>query len=261
MGVNTKIKLLSKEKIKVDVLKFKCLAPEIAKVAVPGQFIELKVSKTFEPFLRRPISIYNIDKENQTIEFIFQVKGRGTKFLSQVKEGEELDVIGPLGNGVFEIKECKNIAIIGGGIGIFPLYELAKNSIKQANTNIYLGFRSKEYVMLEEEFKKVSNSLTITTDDGTYGKNGYAIDYLKADFDEKQIDGIFACGPLPMLQKVKEFAESKNVYCQLSLEQRMACGIGACMGCSVKLNLGNDTAGYARVCKDGPVFEAEVVDI
>lgn len=154
MGVNTKIKLLSKEKIKVDVLKFKCLAPEIAKVAVPGQFIELKVSKTFEPFLRRPISIYNIDKENQTIEFIFQVKGRGTKFLSQVKEGEELDVIGPLGNGVFEIKECKNIAIIGGGIGIFPLYELAKNSIKQANTNIYLGFRSKEYVMLEEEFKK-----------------------------------------------------------------------------------------------------------
>lgn len=261
MRVNTQIKLIAKEELKNDVLKFTCLAPEIAKITMPGQFIELRVSKTFEPFLRRPISIYNVDKENNTIEFIVQTKGRGTKFLSQTEVGEELDVVGPLGNGTFDIKDCKNIAIIGGGIGIFPLYELAKNSLSQANVNIYLGFRNKQYVMLEEEFTNVSTKLTITTDDGTYGKSGYAIDYLKSDFDDLQIDGIFACGPLPMLQKVKEFAESKNVYCQLSLEQRMACAIGACMGCSVKLNLGNSNIEYARVCKDGPVFDAEAVDI
>ncbi|MDO5555568.1 MAG: dihydroorotate dehydrogenase electron transfer subunit [Clostridia bacterium] len=261
MGVNTKIKLLKKEQLKGDILKFTCIAPEIAKMALPGQFIEIKVSDTFEPFLRRPISIYNADKENELIEFIFQVRGRGTGFLSQVEEGDLLDVVGPLGDSAFDIKKYKNIAIIGGGIGIFPLYELAKNSIKQANTYTYLGFRNKELVILEKEFKKVSTKLTITTDDGTYGEKGYAIDYLKSDFDNLNIDSLFACGPLPMLKKVKEFAESKNIYCQLSLEQRMACGIGACMGCSVKLETNDDSIKYARVCKDGPVFESNKINI
>ena len=261
MGVNVNIKLLKKEKLKMDVFKFTCLAPEIAESALPGQFIELRVSKTFEPFLRRPISIHNVNKENKTIEFIFQVRGRGTEFLSEVQEGELLDVLGPLGDSAFNIKNCKNIAIIGGGIGIFPLYELAKESMEKANINTYLGFRNKDFVVLEDEFKNVSNNLTITTDDGTYGKNGYAIDYLKSDIDSSNIDGIFACGPLPMLQKVKELAESKDIYCQISLEQRMACGIGACMGCSVKLNTSDDTVKYARVCKDGPVFEAKDVDL
>lgn len=261
MGVNINIKLLKKEKLKEDVFKFTCFAPEIVEKTLPGQFIELRVSKTFEPFLRRPISIYNLDKDNKTIEFIFAVKGRGTEFLSEVKEGEELDIVGPLGDGTFNIKECKNIAIIGGGIGIFPLYELAKESKSKANVNTYIGFRSENFVVLEDEFKNVSNNLVITTDDGSYGKSGYAIDYLKHDLEKLKIDGIFACGPLPMLQKVKELAESKNIYCQVSLEQRMACGIGACMGCSVKLNTGDDTVKYARVCKDGPVFEAKDVDI
>lgn len=261
MGVNVKIKLLKKENLKKDILKFTCYSPEIANNSFPGQFIEIRVSKTYEPFLRRPISLYNVSKENNTIEFIFQVKGRGTEFLSEFEEGELIDVVGPLGESVFDIKNCKNIAVIGGGIGIFPLYELAKRSIQQSNVNIYLGFRNKELVMLEDEFKKVSTKLTITTDDGTYGENGYAIDYLKSDFDNMNIDGIFACGPLPMLQRVKEFAESKNVYCQLSLEQRMACGIGACMGCSVQLNTGDDSIKYARVCKEGPVFESKKIII
>lgn len=261
MGLNTKIKVLAKEKLKEDVIKLTCFSQEISKQALPGQFIEVQVSKTYEPFLRRPISIYNVDKEKQTIEFIFQVKGRGTTFLSETKENDELDVLGPLGNGTFDIKNCKNIAIIGGGIGIFPLYELAKNSIRKADTNVFLGFRSKDFVMLEEEYNKVSTKLTITTDDGTYANKGYAIDYLKEEFEKSNFDGIFACGPLPMLQRVKEFAESKNIYCQISLEQRMACGIGACMGCSVKLNTQDDTISYARVCKDGPVFEANKVEI
>lgn len=261
MGVNTNIKLLSKEEIKKDIVKFKCLAPEIVKLAKPGQFLEVRVSKSTETFLRRPISICSIDKENEIVEFIFQVKGRGTQFLSEVQVGDEIDVVGPLGNGVFDIKDCKNIAIIGGGIGVFPLYELAKNSFKNTNTNVYLGFRSKDFVALEEEFKNVSNKLVVATDDGSYGENGYAINFLADDFDNLNIDGIFACGPLPMLKKVQEFAKSKNVYCQISLEERMACGIGACMGCSVKLNTGDDTVKYARVCKDGPVFEANSVEI
>ena len=261
MPLNTKIKLLKKEKIKADVLKFTCEAEEIVKLALPGQFVDVKVSKSEEPFLRRPISIHNIDKENNTIEFIFQVRGRGTSFLSEIEEGELIDVVGPLGDSAFDIKEHKNVAIIGGGIGIFPLYELAKQSMKNANTYIYLGFRNSDFVILEEEFKKVSTNLTITTDDGTYGEKGYAIDFLESDIDTKNIDSIFACGPLPMLKRVKEIAEKKNIYCQISLEERMACAIGACMGCSVKLATADDSVQYARVCKDGPVFESNKVEI
>ena len=260
MGVNVKIKLLKKENLKNDIFKFTCFAPEIVRLAKPGQFIEIKVSKTYEPFLRRPISIYNLNKEEGILEFIFQTKGRGTNFLSETEEGEFLDVLGPLGNGTFDIKNCKNIAIIGGGIGTFPLYELAKENSKKVNINTYLGFRNKDYVVLEDEFKVQSNNLVITTDDGSYGKLGFAINYLKEDIEKLKIDGIFACGPLPMLRGVKELAESKNIYCQVSLEQRMACGIGACMGCSVKQNTTDDTISYYRVCKDGPVFDCTNVD-
>lgn len=261
MGVNTQIKILKKENLKSDILKFTCFAPEIAKNALPGQFIEIRVSKTFEPFLRRPISIHNVDKENGIIEFIFQIRGRGTGFLSQIEEGEFLDVVGPLGDGIFDLKDCKNIAVIGGGIGIFPLYELAKIAINQkVNTNVYLGFRNKDFVILEEEFSKVSNELIITTDDGSYSKSGYAIDYLKEDVQKLNIDGIFACGPLPMLQRVKEFAESQNIYCQISLEEMMGCGIGVCLGCAVKYKTDAEDT-FKRVCKEGPVFNAVEVEI
>lgn len=259
MPTIAKTKLLKKEFLREDILKFTCESEEIAGNAKPGQFVEIKVSESYDPLLRRPISIYNIEKENNVFEFIFQVKGRGTNFLFNVKEGEFLDIIGPIGNGVFELKNCKNIAIIGGGIGIFPLYELAKQANKTANTNIYLGFRNKDFVVLEEEFKKVSTNLTITTDDGTYGESGFAINYLEKDLDLKNIDAIYACGPLPMLKAVKKLAEDKNIFCQISLEQRMACGVGACMGCSVKL--ATEELNYARVCKDGPVFDSESVEI
>lgn len=261
MAINTKIKLLKKENLNKDILKFTCLVPEIIEKALPGQFVELRVSKTLEPFLRRPISIYNVDKLNNTIEFIFQIRGKGTQYLSEVEVGDMIDVVGPLGDGTFNIEDCKNIAIIGGGIGIFPLYELIKRSNSTVNTNVYLGFRNKDFVVLEDEFKNISTNLVIATDDGSYGKSGYAIQYLEEDVEKLNIDGIFACGPIPMLKKVKELAESRNIYCQISLEQRMACGIGACMGCSVKLNTKDDTVEYARVCKDGPVFESTKVDI
>ena len=261
MAVSTKIKLLKKENLKMDIVKFTCEAPEIAKDAKPGQFIEVRTSKTLEPFLKRPISIFNVDKEKNLIEFIFQVKGRGTEFLSQAEPNDMLEVVGPLGTGTFDVKECKNIAIIGGGIGIFPLHELAKEVNGKVNTYTYLGFRNKDLVVLEDEFKNVSTKLTLTTDDGSYGESGFAINYLKDDLQKLNIDGIFACGPLPMLQRVKELAESQNIYCQISLEQRMACGIGACMGCSVKLSTEDNTVKYARVCKDGPVFESKTVEI
>ena len=184
MPFHVKAKLVGKEQLKSDIFKFIVESKEIAEVAKPGQFLEIRITNTVEPLLRRPISIFQIRKEDNMIEFIFQVKGKGTKLLANKQVGEDIDILGPLGYGDFKIGKEKNVAIIGGGIGIFPLYELAKN-IKGC-LNIYLGFRNKEYVVLEEEFRKVCNDLIITTDDGSYGEKGFAIKKLEEDIEKEK---------------------------------------------------------------------------
>lgn len=263
MPVNIKSKLLKKEELKPGIFKFSVQADEITQTAKPGNFIEIRVNNDIEPFLRRPISIYNIKKEEGILEFIFQVKGKGTKILSERREGELIDIVGPLGYGTFKYSSFQNLAIIGGGIGVFPLYELAKCAhVENKNVNTYMGFRNKDLVVLEDEFGKVSNNLTITTDDGSYAQKGFAIDFLKKDIEDGKIDSIYACGPLPMLKAVRELAIEKNIPCQISLEEKMACGLGVCLGCAVKTAKSpKESPEYWHVCKAGPVFQAKDVEI
>ena len=263
MPVNIKAKLLKKEELKPEIFKFSVQADEIVNTARPGNFIEIRVNDDIEPFLRRPISIYNMDKEKGILEFIFQVKGKGTTILAKRNEGEAIDIVGPLGFGPFKYSNFENLGIIGGGIGVFPLYELAKSAKNEnKNVNTYLGFRNKDLVVLENEFKQVSNQLTITTDDGSYSQKGFAIDFLKKDIEAGKIDSIYACGPLPMLRAVRELALEKNIPCQISLEERMACGLGVCLGCAVKTAKSSKEAPeYWHVCKAGPVFQAKDVEI
>ncbi len=263
MPVNIKAKLISKEEIIPNIYRFSVQADEIVKLAKPGNFIEIRVSDEIEPFLRRPISIYNMNKEKGILEFIFQIKGKGTQILSNRNEGEFIDIIGPLGYGTFKYNDFNNLAILGGGIGIFPLYELAKCAKKdKKNVNTYLGFRNKDFVMLEGEFKNISDNLIITTDDGSYSHKGLAIDFLKKDIEQGLVDSIYACGPLPMLKAVRELAIEKNIPCQISLEEKMACGLGVCLGCAVKTAKSPTNAPeYWHVCKAGPVFQAKDVEI
>lgn len=263
MPVNIKAELLKKEELISGIFKFSVQADEIVNTAKPGNFIEIKVNDDIEPFLRRPISIYNMDKENGILEFIFQVKGKGTMVLSKRNEGELIDIVGPLGFGTFKYSSYEKLAIIGGGIGVFPLYELAKCAhTENKRVNTYLGFRNKDLVVLEDEFGKVSNNLTITTDDGSYAQKGFAIDFLKKDIEDGKIDSIYACGPLPMLRTVRELAIEKDIPCQISLEEKMACGLGVCLGCAVKTaSSPKDAPEYWHVCKGGPVFQAKEVEI
>ena len=255
--------LIKKEKLLDGLYKFSVKANDIVNIAKPGQFIEIRINENLDPFLRRPISIYNLDRKNGILEFIFQIKGKGTELLSKKNEGDLIDIIGPLGNGTFKFESYNNLAVIGGGIGIFPLYELSKEA-KENNKNVYtyLGFRNKNLVTLENEFECVSTNLTITTDDGTYKKSGFAIDYLKKDLEKYGIDCIFACGPLPMLRAIKKMAEEKNIPCQISLEEKMGCGMGVCLGCAVKTATSKaDNPEYIHVCKAGPVFFCFLVEI
>lgn len=261
MPYNQKCKITKKEFLKEDICKITIASNEIAKEAKPGQFLEIRVVDNIEPLLRRPISIYNADENKGEVEFIFQLKGKGTNLLAERNEGDLLDIMGPLGHGTFNFEGYKNIAIIGGGIGIFPLHELSKRAKNAGiNSKIYIGFRNKDLVILEDEFKKVCEELILATDDGSYARSGFAINFLKEDIKKNKPDCIYACGPLPMLKAVQALAKEENIPCQISLEERMACGIGVCLGCAVKY-VGKDNVNYKHVCKNGPVFNATDVEI
>lgn len=256
--------IVKTEKIIDGIYHFIIKAPEIANVAKAGQFLEIQVSKTGEVFLRRPISIYNINKGKGEVEFIFQVKGKGTQILSNRKVGDTLNILGPLGNGAFSVKKYDKVAIIGGGIGTYPLYELAKE-LKESESEkvtMYMGFRNKGLVTLEKEFEEVTDRVVITTDDGSYKEKGFALNVLKEDCAKEKPDMIFACGPLPMLKAVQEFANANDIKCEMSLEERMGCGIYACVGCNVRIVTENpDEVKYKYVCTNGPVFNSKEVII
>lgn len=243
-------RLVKKSELAEGIFDFTIECPEIAREVQCGQFLHIQCGG--DAFLRRPISI--CDADDTTVRFIFEVKGKGTELLAKVQEGDMINVMGPLGRG-FEIKpEFKKSVIIGGGIGVFPLFKLAK-TIK---SDIYLGFRSADRVVMEEEFKSVANSVTVGTDDGSYGYKGYIAEEMSKHLDG--VDIIYACGPMPMLRAVKKIAEEKGILCQVSMEQRMGCGIGACLVCTCQTDKeGMD--GQVRVCKDGPVFYSTEVTL
>ncbi len=246
-------KLIYKEEIAEGIFDFRVVCPEMAKDIQPGQFLHIACGG--KTFLRRPISI--CDSDSSVIRFIFEVKGEGTKELAATEVGAEIDIMGPLGNTFIpEEVECKNPVIIGGGIGVFPLYKLTKQFDK---SKTILGFRSKDRVVMEDEFAKISD-VTVCTDDGSYGYNGYAVNVLADYIKENKCDMIFSCGPTPMLRAVKKIAEEAGIKCRLSLEQRMGCGIGACLVCSCE-TIFDGTDKHKRVCKDGPVFWSEEVTL
>lgn len=244
-------KLIRKKEIADGIFDFVIESGEIAAQTQCGQFLHINCGG--KTFLRRPISI--CDAENGEVRFIFEVKGEGTAELSKREIGDTIDVMGPLGHG-FEIKDSvKNPVVIGGGIGVFPLYKLSK-SLK--NANVFLGFRSIDRVVMEKEFEAVSNMTIVGTDDGSYGYDGYIASAMEQYLGFNKCDMIYSCGPTPMLKAVKKIAEDRGIPCQLSLEQRMGCGIGACLVCSCETN-NEGTDKYKKVCQNGPVFYSEEV--
>lgn len=212
-----------------------------------GQFAHVYVpSKT----LRRPISVCNV--ENGVLRLVYQVKGEGTKIMSQMKSGETVNILAPLGNG-FKIEQGKRYCLIGGGIGVPPMLYTAKQT---QNPLVITGFRDKSLVILQDDFAKAGAELVLVTDNGTAGTKGFVTDILREKINET--DEVCACGPTPMLRAVAQVCAEFSKPCQVSLEERMACGIGACLGCAVKVNIGGEEI-MQHVCKNGPVFNAEEV--
>jgi len=233
-------------------------APDIASHAHCGQFVHIDCGEA--RLLRRPISIC-LAEENQ-LHLIFQVKGEGTQWLAVRQPGDSLDVLGPLGNGFAVERLGATPVFLGGGIGVPPLlYAMRCAAAHGATPTAILGFRTKTEVLLESAFAAYGTTL-IATDDGSYGQPGFVTTILQQCLTQTtETTGIAACGPRPMLQVVAELAMSAEIPCQVSLEEHMGCGIGACLVCACALRDPEHESGtrYGHVCKDGPVFDAKEV--
>ena len=241
--------ILLKRELAPGIFDFLLDAEDFAAIAQPGQFAHVLVpGKT----LRRPISICDFDRETGTLRLVFQIRGEGTEILAQSRIGDRLDLIAPLGHG-FELGDTSRPALfVGGGIGVPPLLAAAKAF--GANATVVLGFRNKDAVILARDFALAGCRVFLATDDGSIGYHGLVTDCT----GQVEAQEIFACGPTPMLRGVCEQAKERGIPCQISLEQRMACGVGACLGCAVKMiKDGQET--YGHVCKDGPVFDCESI--
>lgn len=233
--------ILENTSITKDVKVMK-IAGDASHISKPGQFINIKIEGLF---LRRPISV--CDCENGVLTIIYKVVGEGTVALSKMEKGQTLDVLTGLGNGYDLSLSGSNPLLIGGGVGVPPLYMLAKQLIKEGKqVNVILGFNKKEEIFYEEEFKALGANVIVCTADGSYGVKGFVTNAMNLDYSY-----FYTCGPEPMLKAVYNKSITSG---QFSFEERMGCGFGACMGCSCKTLYGNK-----RICKDGPVLVKEEI--
>ncbi len=208
-----------------------------------GQFVNIKLDGLF---LRRPISV--CDCEEDILTLIYKVVGKGTEQMSEMKTGESLDVLTGLGNGYDTAPSGQNPILLGGGVGVPPMYMLCKKLISEGKrVSVVLGFNKADEIFYEEEFKALGASVTVTTVDGSYGVKGFVTDVMK----NEKYSYFYTCGPEPMLKAVYNTSKTEGEF---SFEERMGCGFGACMGCSCKT-----ITGYKRICKDGPVMKKEEI--
>lgn len=244
--------LENKELLKNTIYLISIKLPKIAKEAQPGQFVEIKTGES--PLLRKPISLFDVDKKQGLVSLLYQVRGKGTKNISRLKKNQEIDIIGPLGNGFTVNLENKNTLLVGGGIGIAPLYYLGKELAKGGNKVKYiLGYNCKEDSYAIDIFAK-QNEVEISTMDGSLGCKGHVGSILE-NINLEKYDMIYSCGPELMLRYLKKF--ENIIPLELSMEAYMGCGLGACLSCVCKKTDGS----YSRACKDGPVFKGKEVNI
>lgn len=244
-------KVVGQRVLSADIKQIDLWAPELAAVAKPGQFVNVEVSKTQAPLLRRPLGVADIDREHGTITLIYRIIGEATRILATACSGDTLSVVGPLGQG-FEL-QAKRPLIVGGGLGLAPLLYLAK-SFCPNRADVLIGGRSEKEVFWRTMFEDLCDKISVTTDDGSFGIEGNVMAALPRLIEQNNYDCIYVCGPEPMMKAVAAYADSINVPCQISLEKYMACGLGGCLSCSC-----GGIGKRLKVCTDGPVFWSKEV--
>ncbi|AYC29184.1 dihydroorotate dehydrogenase electron transfer subunit [Paenisporosarcina cavernae] len=253
-----RMQIVRHKQLAENIFELTCIGQLVSEMKEPGQFVHVRVSDSYEPLLRRPISIASIDRETLEFTMIYRADGRGTTLLSRKQVGEELDVLGPLGHGfpLHHDEKGSTVLLVGGGIGVPPLYELSKRLNENGIQTIHvLGFLTESVVFYEEKFRALGETIVCTID-GSRGTKGFvtdAIEVLPANFQT-----YYACGPTPMLRALQH--QMPTIPGFLSFEERMGCGIGACFACVCKTESLPDKE-YVKICSDGPVFPAGVISL
>ncbi|MDX8335805.1 dihydroorotate dehydrogenase electron transfer subunit [Candidatus Cetobacterium colombiensis] len=246
-------KVLENQKVGEDYYLMKIESKKASQHSKAGQFFMLKLKNEIR-ILRRPISLHYADKERNILEFYYEVKGGGTKEFAQLESGDILNIQGPLGTGFTTQLKDKKCVVVGGGMGIAPT-KLLIDELKKNNEVIFIaGGRGKEALNILSNLNLEGVKTYITTDDGSLGEKGNVISVLSKVLAEEKIDIVQTCGPHKMMEAVAETAGKAHVFCEVSLEERMACGVKACVGCSIKT-----LDGMKKVCHDGPVFDSKII--
>jgi dihydroorotate dehydrogenase electron transfer subunit len=267
--IRKKTKILSNVHLIGNYYRLTLDTPQIVRVALPGQFVMLRISNGYQPLLRRPFSIHRVgyNSKNPTsniIEILYEVVGKGTEILSNRKAGECLDVVGPLGNG-FDLSAIRyplSAILVGGGIGVAPLFFLAQRLTERKTHNarrttlVLIGAKTKEEILSQKEFANLGCCVRISTDDGSAGFKGKVSELLKylLRTTNYELSTIYACGPKPMLKEIAIISKRYNIPTQISLGEYMACGLGVCLGCMIETK-----GGQKFICRDGPVFDASEI--
>lgn len=242
-------------------------APGLARASAPGQFVHVlcAAQSAYDPLLRRPLSVHDADRKTGRVSLLYEVRGRGTALLAEKAPGDTLDLLGPLGQG-FTLPESADarLLLVAGGIAVAPLYFLARriaDSVGCRRATFLIGARTKSMLLCVDEFSQLGAEVRVSTDDGNAGYHGFVTGLLSEHVgtaDDADAPLVYACGPMPMLKAVAEITKSQRLKCEVSTEAKMACGVGACMSCAIKVRSGNSFK-YVRACKEGPVFDADEV--
>ena len=269
-GMHLRPEIVEHSEIGPRIRRLAFHSPELARAALPGQFAHVLCGASHDPLLRRPFSIHDADPDSGRVSLVYEIRGRGTALLAEKRVGDALDLLGPLGNG-FALPSSggRPIWLVGGGMGAAPLYLLARRIAETVGSeciSFSLGARTAEMHICLDEFRcfcptDLESRFRIATDDGSLGDRGLVSELLAQRVDEMDSSNppiTYACGPTVMLREVARIAKEHGLECQVSLEAKMACGVGACMGCVVKVREGGGYK-YVRVCREGPVFEAQEV--
>ncbi len=258
--------------------RMRLYCPGPASRSKPGQFVMVKTGSSIDPLLRRPFAVHRVcgetdsapaGKASSCIEILYRTVGKGTLLLSRKKRGEDLDLLGPLGNGFSLPRQVDTAVLVAGGIGVAPLLSLAQflsRSRRTISRTVIIGGATRGDILCRSDFRKAGAQVAVSTEDGSSGIRGLATDVLRdvlAALSPEAFahSAIYACGPLPMLKHVAAIARDQAIACQVSLESTMACGVGACLGCSVTARSRTGAAvSYQRVCREGPVFDSTTID-
>ncbi len=256
--INKDAKIVCNVEIRPGIFLMEVLAPEIAASSFPGQFCMIRAGSIqgFDPLLRRPLSVHQVNEKKGHVKFLYRVVGRGTKALAMQAQGELVEILGPLGRG-FEVGKGEIPILVGGGLGVAPLLFLA-GQLKGRRAVAIVGAVTKSQLLRLEPFRKTGIEILVSTEDGSFGNRGLVTEVLdrllsRLDKEARNDVAVFSCGPYPMLRATHHLCQSRDIRCEVSMETAMACGSGLCLGCAVKAKDG----GYLHVCREGPCFRAE----